>query len=234
MSSSGLGKKRSDALGAILTTAAMTGAANALPTPAVEELKQLAIAAADFGLCVKIGTVYFQDSLTDWTRKDTLRALGGVGVGAVLIYGGVKLADGMAAEFLNFVPPVGWVVSGCTAAASTLTVGLVFWLACDRSMRHQRDVGDELAEIRREFAEWKQGGSAPKGLVDLKPGNEVTRFAAQPVENPRARPVNPNRLAVHDGRLSDMTQRTGTSAVPNPRARPTYPGRLPVTVDMGA
>jgi len=206
MSPNGLAKKRSDAFVVIVAAAAATGTANAVPTPTIEVVKQFAIATADTVMCMQIGKVYFQDVLTDWNLGKTLRALGGVGAGALLTYGGVKLADGLAAEVLNWAPPVGWIASACTAALSTCAVGLIFWLASDRATRHHRDVGDELADIRREFDSWRSGGEAPEGLGALTrdaQADSPTRGRlgeAERLQDLRVRPEPVGRLAVKTGR----------------------------------
>ena len=55
--------------------------------------------------------------------------------GGAIAYAGVKTTEGLVAEVLNFVPGLGWMVSGLVTAAVTSTVAGAWWLYCDSKYR---------------------------------------------------------------------------------------------------
>jgi hypothetical protein len=129
-------KKRRNALRVLLGAAATTGAASAAPTPGLEGPKQASIAIGDVVLMASIYNVYFDDDIGIETVKDMLTELGFVAaVSGGLAYGGVKATEAILSEVLNWVPVIGWIVSGVITASVTLTVGVLWLWACDTAMR---------------------------------------------------------------------------------------------------
>jgi hypothetical protein len=113
-----------------------TGAASGVPTPVVEVAKQAGIAAADAAMCVKIWQIYLDETLTASDLFDHLSEAGIVAAVAVGIgYGGVKLAEGIVAEAMNILGPVGWLLSAGVTASVTTAVGLAWMLFVEQVYR---------------------------------------------------------------------------------------------------
>lgn len=129
-------KKRKSALWLIVPTATVTGGASGAPTPALELPKQLVVTAADVALLAGIYNVYFDEDIEPANMIELLMHSGMViAVGGTVVYGGVKLTEVCLAEILNFVPGVGWLVSGMLTASVTATVATLWWWHCDRHAR---------------------------------------------------------------------------------------------------
>lgn len=126
-------KKRFQTMGAIVTAALGAGSASALPTPTLELPKQAVIAISDITLCASIYTIWFDRRVTTEEMQDMLLDFGLLSVtGGILIYAGVKTAEGLLAEAMNIFGPIGWSVSAVITGSVTITVGVAFWLLCEK------------------------------------------------------------------------------------------------------
>jgi hypothetical protein len=95
--------------GTIAAAAMATGGTSGAPTPLVELPEQGVIALGDLALCVRIYVIWFDQRVTtDEMREMLLDAGLATVVGGALVYGGVKLTEGLLAEALNFLGPLGW------------------------------------------------------------------------------------------------------------------------------
>ena len=139
MAKRGLYKKRKDALSTLLIGAAGTGAGSATPTPGLEAPKQAVIAIADFALMARIFDIYFDE---DIEAKEVARTLMQTGlvipVAGGLAYGATKATEALLSEVLNWVPGVGWIISGTITASVTLTVGSLWLWMCDTGFRQDK------------------------------------------------------------------------------------------------
>jgi hypothetical protein len=132
----GLYSKRRKALWILTVGAGGTGFSSAIPTPALEAPKQAAIALADIGLMAGIYTVYFDEDVDVDTIKDMLIEAGViVTAGGGMAYGTIKATEAVMAEVLNWIPVLGWVVSGTITASVTFSAGALWWWACDTAYR---------------------------------------------------------------------------------------------------
>jgi hypothetical protein len=132
-----LAKKRRKAIGILLAAAGGTGAVSAAPTPAAELPKQAAIGLADALVFSNIYQAYFDEELDDESLKSMLKHTGvAVAVGGGVAYVSIKLTEAVLAETLNFVPGVGWLVSGAITASMTITFGTLWAIACDHAVRN--------------------------------------------------------------------------------------------------
>jgi hypothetical protein len=128
--------RRRKALWILTVGAGGTGFSSAIPTPTLEGPKQAAIALADIGLMAGIYTVYFEEDVGVESIKDMLIEAGLiVSSGGGMAYGSIKATEAVMAEVLNWVPVVGWAISGAITASVTLTAGTLWWWACDTAYR---------------------------------------------------------------------------------------------------
>lgn len=127
-----LTKKRVETIGAITTAALATGGLSGSPTPLLELPKQGVIAIGDLSLCIAIYTIWFDKRVsTDEMREILLDAGLATVAGGALVYGGAKLAEGLLAEALNILGPLGWGISATITGSVTAMVGLTFWMLCE-------------------------------------------------------------------------------------------------------
>ena len=131
-----LEKKRMTALLCLFGAALATGASSALPTPVLEVPKQLALGAADAGLCLTIYQIYFGDVVTG---RDLLALLQEAGLVTVISgavgYAGVKVLQGMFDEAANLLTLPGFLLSGTITASETLLIGALWMLYCEDRYR---------------------------------------------------------------------------------------------------
>jgi hypothetical protein len=131
-----LSAKRRKALWILTVGAGGTGFSSAIPTPTLEAPKQAAIALADIGLMAGIYTVYFDEDVGVDTIKDMLIEAGLiVSAGGGMAYGTIKATEAVMAEVLNWIPVIGWIISGTITASVTLSAGALWWWACDTAYR---------------------------------------------------------------------------------------------------
>lgn len=108
--------------------------ASAAPTVGAEVPKQGIIAVADLAMCTAIYGIWFEQRITpDELREILLDAEMATVTGGILVYGGVKLTEGLLAEALNLLGPHAWGISGAITVTVTSLVGLTFWRCCETS-----------------------------------------------------------------------------------------------------
>jgi hypothetical protein len=113
-----------------------TAGASAAPTSMLELPKQGVIAAADLNMCITIYAIWFDERLSKEEMLDLLLDVGMATVASgVIIYGGVKVTEGLLAEAMNLLGPLGWAVSAVITGTVTCTVGFTFWAWCERAPR---------------------------------------------------------------------------------------------------
>ena len=140
-------KRRKKTLWIVLGAAGACGSASSAPTAGLEIPKQAAVGLGDMVLLASIYNVYFEEEPGQDRMIEMLKEAGVVlAVGGGFAYGSVKLTEAVLAEVLNFVPVVGWLVSGAITASVTATVGALWWWACDQALRRGTN---PVAEIRR-------------------------------------------------------------------------------------
>jgi hypothetical protein len=124
--------KRIKTIGAITTAALATSAGSGTPTPMLELPKQAVIAVGDLALCVTIYTIWFDARISNDEMRGLLLDAGIAAVTAgTLVYGGVKLTEGLLAEALNLLGPLGWGVKATITGSVTWIVGFSFWMLCE-------------------------------------------------------------------------------------------------------
>lgn len=120
----------------LLGAAAANGGLSATPTPTVEGPKQVAIGLADILVFSGIYEAYFDEELDEQSLQRLLMDTGvAMAVGGGFAYVSIKLGESVLAEVLNFVPVVGWLVSGAITASMTMTFGFLWAWACESSIR---------------------------------------------------------------------------------------------------
>lgn len=127
-----LGRRRVEAGLAITAAALSTGGGSGAPTPSLELPKQLAIAGADLAMLAAVYRIYFDENPTEESVEALLQEYGLATVaGGALVYGGMKLTEGLMAEALNFIPLAGWGISALITGSVTGMVGLSWAAVCD-------------------------------------------------------------------------------------------------------
>jgi hypothetical protein len=130
-------KKRRKALWHIVPVAALTGGASGTPTPGFEFPKQAAVSTADIALLAGIYNLYFEEDVSPRDMPELLKQAGIlIAVGGGVVYSGIKLSEAGAAEVLNFLPGLGWVLSSLVTSSVTATVAALWWWYCDRHARN--------------------------------------------------------------------------------------------------
>lgn len=123
--------KRNKAVWAILQHSAMGGGAAALPTPGLETHKHIALSANEIAMCVRIGSIYSESTLSKDKVKELLIDSGiAVSAGGGLAFVASKVGHGAVNEMLNFIPVIGWGIKGALASSLTATVGWAFTKFC--------------------------------------------------------------------------------------------------------
>jgi uncharacterized protein (DUF697 family) len=143
-------KERRRIIQILLGAAAANGGLSAAPTPGVEGPKQVAIGLADVLVFSGIYQAYFDKELDEQSLQSLLMDTGvAVAVGGGFAYVSIKLGESVLAEILNFVPIVGWLVSGAITASMTVTFGVLWAWACERSIRNGTSPAAEMrAQMR--------------------------------------------------------------------------------------
>ncbi len=109
-----------------------TGGVSAAPTIGAEVPKQGAITQGDLHMCVRIYAIWFGVTLsTEEMRQMLLDSKLATAAGAGLVYGGVKLTEGLLAAALSQLGPLGWGVPAAITGTVTGVVGLSFWMLCE-------------------------------------------------------------------------------------------------------
>jgi hypothetical protein len=140
-----LAKKRRKVIGILLTAAGGTGSVSAAPTPGLEFPKQAFVGLADALVFSNIYQAYFDEDLDEESVKNMLQQTGvAVAVGGGVAYVSIKLTEGLLAEILNFLPGVGWLISGAITASMTVIFGALWATMCDYSVRNGTSPVTEL------------------------------------------------------------------------------------------
>ena len=133
-----LSKRRREALNLVLGVSSAVGLVSGAPSPGAEIPKQGLITIGDAVLLKNIYEVYFDEAPDEERIREMLSDAGlKIMAGGVIVYVGVKLSEGVVAEVLNFVPGLGWMVSGLITASVTASVASAWWLFCDRKYQGQ-------------------------------------------------------------------------------------------------
>jgi hypothetical protein len=87
-------------------------------------------------MCITVYAIWFDQRRSKEEMLDLLLDAGMVTVvGGLVVYGGVKVTEGLLAEAMNLLGPLGWAVSGVITGTVTGMVGFTFWAWCERAPR---------------------------------------------------------------------------------------------------
>jgi hypothetical protein len=140
-----LAKRRRKAISILLTAAGGTGSVSAAPTPGLELPKQAVVGLADALVFSNIYQAYFDEDLDEESLRSMLQQTGAaVAVGGGVAYVSIKLTEGLLAEVLNFVPGLGWLISGAVTASITVCFGALWAALCDYSVRNGTSPAAEM------------------------------------------------------------------------------------------
>jgi hypothetical protein len=132
-----LERKQADAYTRIAQNVLGTSLTAAVPTPALELTKALAISVADAWMFYDIYRIYYDERLSSQRLQDLLGDAGIIIMtGGIISYGALKISQGFMSEFLNKIPVIGWVASGALTGSSSLLLGLA-WMAFIESQYRQ-------------------------------------------------------------------------------------------------
>lgn len=127
-----LGKKRVEAVLAILGYAAGGGTVTAAPTPCAEIPKQIVLTASDILMYTTIWKIYFEEDLA---RKQLMEMLVELGLVTVVAAGAAyivaKGSTAILSEITDWVGPVGWSASAVVSGSLTGLFGAAWALYCD-------------------------------------------------------------------------------------------------------
>lgn len=124
-----LERKQADAYTRIAQNVLGTSITAAVPTPALELTKVLAISLADAWMFYDIYRIYYDERLSSQRLQDLLGDAGIIIMtGGIISYGALKVSQGFMSEFLNKIPVIGWLASGALTGSSSLLLGLA-WMA---------------------------------------------------------------------------------------------------------
>lgn len=124
-----LERKQADSYARIAQNVLGTSLTAAVPTPALELTKALAISVADAWMFYDIYRIYYDERLSSQRLQDLLGDAGIIIMtGGLISYGALKVSQGMMSEFLNKIPVIGWIASGLLTGSSSLLLGLA-WMA---------------------------------------------------------------------------------------------------------
>jgi hypothetical protein len=84
-------------------------------------------------LLQKIYGIYFNEGANGW--EQIKREAEPLLVTAAGGYAGLKASEAILAEVLNWVPGVGWLISGTITGTVTGGLGATWWWACDQAYR---------------------------------------------------------------------------------------------------
>ncbi|WP_448571352.1 hypothetical protein [Trichothermofontia sp.] len=128
-----LGKKRLEAVLAIVGCAASGGTAAATPTPCAETPKQLLLTAADILMYASIWKIYFEEDLSHKALLDMLVEIGLVSVAAVgTAYAVARASMALACEVTDWLGPMGWGTSALLSGSLAGLSGMAWAAYCDR------------------------------------------------------------------------------------------------------
>jgi len=144
-----LNKRRMKALIAIGTQSAISGGAAAIPTPAVETVKHIALAGTELLLCANIYQIYYEEKITTERIEELLKDAGILAaVAGGLVFVSTKGVQVLLHEISNFVWPIGIIITVPIAISVTAMVGLTCMLWMDYAYRRDIELGKvEIGQV---------------------------------------------------------------------------------------
>ena len=145
----GLNKRRMKALIAIGTQSAISGGAAAIPTPAVETVKHIALAGNELLLCANIYQIYYEEKITTERIEELLKDAGILAaVAGGLVFVSTKGVQVLLHEISNFVWPIGIIITVPIATSVTALVGLTCMVWMDYTYRQDIELGKvEIGQV---------------------------------------------------------------------------------------
>ncbi len=138
----GLNKRRMKALIAIGTQSAISGGAAAIPTPAVETVKHIALAGNELLLCANIYQIYYEEKITTERIEELLKDAGILAaVAGGLVFVSTKGVQVLLHEISNFVWPIGIIITVPIATSVIALVGLTCMVWMDYTYRQDIELG---------------------------------------------------------------------------------------------
>lgn len=137
----GLHKRRMKALIAVGTQSAISGGAAAIPTPAVETVKHIALAGNELILCANIYQIYYEEKITTERIEELLKDAGILAAAAGgLVFVSTKGVQVLLHEISNFVWPISTVITVPIATSVTALVGLTCMIWMDYTYRQDTEL----------------------------------------------------------------------------------------------
>ncbi len=145
----GLNKRRMKALIAIGTQSVISGGAAAIPTPAVETVKHIALAGNELLLCANIYHFFFEEKITTERIGELLKGAGILAaVAGGLVFVSTKGVQVLLHEISNFVWPIGIIITVPIATSVTALVGLTCMVWMDYTYRQDIELGKvEIGQV---------------------------------------------------------------------------------------
>jgi hypothetical protein len=145
----GLNKRRMKALIAIGTQSAISGGAAAIPTPAVETVKHIALAGNELLLCANIYQIYYEEKITTERIGELLKGAGILAaVAGGLVFVSTKGVQILLHEISNIIWPISTVITVPIATSVTALVGLTCMLWMDYAYRRDIELGKvEIGQV---------------------------------------------------------------------------------------
>jgi len=137
------------ALIAIGTQSAISGGAAAIPTPAVETVKHVALAGNELILCANIYQIYYEEKITTERIEELLKDAGILAaVAGGLVFVSTKGVQVLLHEISNFVWPIGTIITVPIATSVTALVGLTCMVWMDYTFRQDIELGKvEIGQV---------------------------------------------------------------------------------------
>ena len=145
----GLNKRRMKALIAIGTQSAISGGAAAIPTPAVETAKHIALAGNELILCANIYQIYYEEKITTERIGELLQGAAILAaVAGGLVFVSTKGVQILLHEISNIIWPISTVITVPIATSVTGLVGLTCMLWMDYAYRRDIELGKvEIGQV---------------------------------------------------------------------------------------
>jgi hypothetical protein len=182
VSTKSLERKQADSYARIAQNVLGTSLTAAVPTPALELTKALAISLADAWMFYDIYRIYYDERLSSQRLQDLLGDAGVIIMtGGVISYGALKISQGMMSEFLNKIPIVGWLASGLLTGSSSLLLGLAWMAFIEGQYRQALELDKKQVKkpastpqaTTPEPAESQTEPEAPQSSADVLPDIEL-------------------------------------------------------------
>ncbi len=145
----GLNKRRMKALIAIGTQSAISGGTAAIPTPAVETVKHIALAGNELILCANIYQIYYEEKITTERIGELLQGAAILAaVAGGLVFVSTKGVQILLHEISNIIWPISTVITVPIATSVTAMVGLTCMLWMDYAYRRDIELGKvEIGQV---------------------------------------------------------------------------------------